>query len=98
MLALTLIKSTGSEETAAISLDLGDLVKGLALTSLEFWRTATIRIASNAGAPDDAIDFVGGFYLGLGDAGRVCNRSSWTLDLLGLLQILTIIISGKKQG
>lgn len=58
MLALTLIKSTGSDETAAISLDLGDPVKGLALTSLESWQTATIRIASNVGAPDDAAGFV----------------------------------------
>lgn len=57
MLALTLIKSTGSDETVAVSLDLGDPVEGLTLTSLQSWRTATIRIALDAGAPDDAIDF-----------------------------------------
>lgn len=57
MLAVTSINGTGIDEAAAVSLDLGDPVEGLALTSLTSWRTATIRIARNALAPDDAVDF-----------------------------------------
>lgn len=60
MLAFTLIKNTGPNETAAIGLDLGDPVDGLALMSLESWQTATIRIVCDAGALDSAVDFAKG--------------------------------------
>lgn len=57
MLAFTLVKDTGLNETAAIGLDLGDPVDGLTLMSLESWRTATIRIVCDAGALDSAVGF-----------------------------------------
>lgn len=96
MLAFTLIKDTGPNETAAIGLDLGDPVDGLVVMSLESWRTATIRIACDTGALDGAVDFAKEILAWMQEYQE--GLHTLIISYSDFLQVLIIVISGKKHG